>query len=331
LARNPSMPKGEAFAIATSQGHALGRNPRGYGTAEGKREAKAKYRTPEDDVKAANPGHLESSKLAFRMGSKAFKELLEAGVRNRRALVEYKDKKKKKEASDAEHLVGGRADGLPDQAVDRRQLRMGVREEREHTSVPSTRKEIAKDHLVNIPDYYTRLKRMEAGAPKCKESAMRIALYKEAFQVSQWSGELGPHGGGPYPSGIPPFRRPNVVPEKTAGPPGEREKRSAAGSALTTLRLLMIKRRADQGKGPWEMTTIDPAHSLPGLAKHGRSWQAMAKAAMLTPGGQLAASQRRFNTPLANPVGPSIATVARPRHAGLGASQGHVLPEAVKA
>ncbi|MFZ1075394.1 MAG: hypothetical protein WAN50_03415, partial [Minisyncoccia bacterium] len=58
------MPKSEAFAIATQQMHATGKTPKGYGTAEGKREAKAKYTTPKDDKKTPNPAHLESEKMS---------------------------------------------------------------------------------------------------------------------------------------------------------------------------------------------------------------------------------------------------------------------------
>lgn len=64
LAKNPDMPKSEAFAIATQQSHALGKSPKGYGTAEGRHEAKVKYTTPGDDKKTANPGGLDSPKLA---------------------------------------------------------------------------------------------------------------------------------------------------------------------------------------------------------------------------------------------------------------------------
>jgi hypothetical protein len=64
LARNPEMKKDTAWAIATQQSHALGKTPKGYGTPEGKREAKVKYDTPSDDVKKANPGNLESPKMA---------------------------------------------------------------------------------------------------------------------------------------------------------------------------------------------------------------------------------------------------------------------------
>lgn len=64
-AKNPSMPEGQAFAIATQQAHATGKSPKGYGTSEGRSTAKAKYTTPKDDKKTANPGGLESSKIAF--------------------------------------------------------------------------------------------------------------------------------------------------------------------------------------------------------------------------------------------------------------------------
>lgn len=63
LAKNPSMPKSEAFGIATQQSHALGKSPKGYGTAKGRATAKAKYRTPGNDKKTANPGHLKSPKM----------------------------------------------------------------------------------------------------------------------------------------------------------------------------------------------------------------------------------------------------------------------------
>ena len=63
LARNPDMPKSEAFGIATNQSHALGKTPKGYGTAEGKAHAKSIYTTPKDDQHKANPGHLSTPKL----------------------------------------------------------------------------------------------------------------------------------------------------------------------------------------------------------------------------------------------------------------------------
>lgn len=57
-AKNPDMPEGEAFAIATQQSHALGKSPKGYGTVSGKIEAKKKYDTPKDDQKTASSAML---------------------------------------------------------------------------------------------------------------------------------------------------------------------------------------------------------------------------------------------------------------------------------
>jgi len=55
--KNPSMPEGEAFAIATQQSHALGKTPKSYGTVKGREVAKAKFKTPGDDVKTAGLMH----------------------------------------------------------------------------------------------------------------------------------------------------------------------------------------------------------------------------------------------------------------------------------
>lgn len=49
-----------------------------------------------------------------------------------------------------------------DDIFDKKQLRMGTEVEKEHSS----NKEIAKDHLAEIPDYYTRLAKMEKEAFK---------------------------------------------------------------------------------------------------------------------------------------------------------------------
>jgi len=65
LAKNPEMDKSQAFAIATQQGHRLGKSPKGYGTPEGRKKAKAKYEQPRKAyLKTPNPGGLESPKLA---------------------------------------------------------------------------------------------------------------------------------------------------------------------------------------------------------------------------------------------------------------------------
>ena len=50
------------------------------------------------------------------------------------------------------------------QQVDPEQLRMGIEVELEHTSDRAISEKIARDHLEEIPDYYTRLKKMETEA-----------------------------------------------------------------------------------------------------------------------------------------------------------------------
>ena len=52
----------------------------------------------------------------------------------------------------------------PDTQIDPNELKMGIKVESEHTINDSIAERISKDHLVEIPDYYTRLKKMEEEA-----------------------------------------------------------------------------------------------------------------------------------------------------------------------
>jgi hypothetical protein len=66
-------------------------------------------------------------------------------------------------------LPGGYADHLPDDLFPREQLEGGIEIEDEHTNNLQIAKEIAKDHLIEDPAYYTRLTEMEEES----EEAMR--------------------------------------------------------------------------------------------------------------------------------------------------------------
>lgn len=55
--------------------------------------------------------------------------------------------------------------GVSRSVIDK-QLNIGVAIEREHTNSDSAAREIALDHLWEIPDYYSRLKKMESSAEK---------------------------------------------------------------------------------------------------------------------------------------------------------------------
>lgn len=51
-------------------------------------------------------------------------------------------------------------------SVDKNELKMGIEVEKEHGTRIDVRKQIALAHLKEIPDYYTRLKKMEQEANK---------------------------------------------------------------------------------------------------------------------------------------------------------------------
>jgi hypothetical protein len=59
-------------------------------------------------------------------------------------------------------LRGGKSGGQDLSQIDQDQLNKGIEVEQEHTSDPTTAKKIALDHLIELPDYYTRLEQMES-------------------------------------------------------------------------------------------------------------------------------------------------------------------------
>lgn len=54
--------------------------------------------------------------------------------------------------------------GFTEQDADPNELMMGVKVEMEHTVDPVIAKKITLDHLAEIPDYYTRLSKLEKEA-----------------------------------------------------------------------------------------------------------------------------------------------------------------------
>lgn len=63
----------------------------------------------------------------------------------------------------AKHLLGKHND-VKASTFDSKQLAMGIKVEHEHTDDAEIAEAIAKDHLAEIPDYYTRLLKMEREA-----------------------------------------------------------------------------------------------------------------------------------------------------------------------
>lgn len=70
-----------------------------------------------------------------------------------------------------------------------KELAMGIEVEKEHVSYPSIAEKIAKDHLAEIPDYYTRLKKMEA-AGGVKESLLYEIFIQSSEIATMPSGKL---------------------------------------------------------------------------------------------------------------------------------------------
>lgn len=68
-----------------------------------------------------------------------------------------------------EAISGGLANGKPDADFDPKQIEKGIKIELEHTGDAEKAKEIAKDHLTEISDYYDRLEKMEGEAEDKKE------------------------------------------------------------------------------------------------------------------------------------------------------------------
>jgi hypothetical protein len=107
-------------------------------------------------------GVKKSNDTLYENLNKALLELIQAKKLNETGLSLTAAKILVKSVADIkENLVGGRADGAEDSEVDPDQLSMGIKIEMEHTKDFNTAKEIAKDHLKEIPDYYTRLSGME--------------------------------------------------------------------------------------------------------------------------------------------------------------------------
>ena len=63
------------------------------------------------------------------------------------------------------HTIGRHRD-VDDSNFDKNQLLKGIKIEKEHTDDEDLAKEIAKDHLSEIPDYYDRLEKMEQSYKK---------------------------------------------------------------------------------------------------------------------------------------------------------------------
>lgn len=72
--------------------------------------------------------------------------------------------------SEAEQLIGGKADNRSERTFDPNELSKGRKVESEHTDNPAVAEEITSDHLAEDPRYYDKLLQMEAGNADSDES-----------------------------------------------------------------------------------------------------------------------------------------------------------------
>lgn len=81
-----------------------------------------------------------------------------------------------------DQIPGGKADKKKPEDFDQEQLKMGIEIEMEHVDDKKKAEEIAMDHLTEIPDYYTRLKKMEkkAGVDEEWEDKFNMKSFMQA-------------------------------------------------------------------------------------------------------------------------------------------------------
>ena len=85
-------------------------------------------------------------------------------------------------------LTGGRAvqKGVETDSVDAKELEMGIAVEKEHTTDAETAERIAVDHLSELPDYYTRLAKMEGESkPEEEPESETDAEEEEAEEMNE--------------------------------------------------------------------------------------------------------------------------------------------------
>ena len=73
-----------------------------------------------------------------------------------------------------DHIPGGMGDKKVPSDFDEEQIKWGIEIEMEHTDDPAIAREISIDHLTEDPEYYTKLRKMEAG--ECAEGVDNLGV-----------------------------------------------------------------------------------------------------------------------------------------------------------
>lgn len=105
-----------------------------------------------------------------------------------------------------EELTGGKADNVPDEQFDPQQLQEGVSHEMEHTDNPDAAKEIAKDHISEDQNYYTKLKAIEPTLDKASLDPGKTGRHHLVLPVGS---KIDPGGGRTSNAGKIKIRKPD--------------------------------------------------------------------------------------------------------------------------
>ena len=137
-------------------------------------EPEGEFEEPIEEPEVEEPGDMKTAVIQFFLDNPApDDEVLHAWAEEQGYNVDDVEEIAYQLASKQANLeTGGKAPeaGVGEENVDPDELAMGIEVEKEHTSDEEIAKKIALDHLAEIPDYYTRLKAMEAEAGVEKES-----------------------------------------------------------------------------------------------------------------------------------------------------------------
>jgi X-linked retinitis pigmentosa GTPase regulator len=122
---------------------------------------------PENNSPEGNEGESEEPVNAGTQTSQDNKDI--TSDKNAKQVTEEDKNKEHKQTVDLTGLAD--KEHITEDDVDPDQLKRGIQIEMEHTKDKDVAKQIALDHLTEIPDYYTRLDRMEREAAQSKNKA----------------------------------------------------------------------------------------------------------------------------------------------------------------
>jgi len=305
MAKNPSMPKGQAFAIATQQSHALGKSPKSYGTIEGRTKAKEKYKTPSDDQKKANPLVKAGAEQRFRpirgVLLDASIPVVRIGSDGVTSLQSALEKNKGKESTWSHAQVAVPKDKVDLKALGFSKTRLAIPLPGESWGTPSYRH--GELHAHEAGPFL--LVHRDESAPGAGLFAHLTKDVPDALR-KRFSGKIAP-----------------FVQEK---PMANRELQKAAMEAFIDeyhkIAFTTSEYAGPMGTAPFQQASQLPAFRAPGLKAAIEKPQQ--KIAALTPAGRLVSTQRKGTGMGAAVTGPSIAEVAKPPRIG------HAMPGALK-